>query len=430
MTDLISRAYDLLGQQDADGAITLLTGSREADAAGLLGELLLERGREGDASNAVHAFNCALNADPANVPWLRGLIAALVGAGQQEQAMEPCRVLLERRSDDAVGHRYMAAFMLAAGDREAALDHAREARFLAPRDLNIQTAVAGILSDAGEGVAAVELLDAALRQAHGADPSLSAGWVKLAHIWLGLAEPEKARKAAEEALLADPTDPAGAQALLDRMEAVTATDHLPPAFVRALFDTYADRFDRELVGKLRYDAPGALRALLLDMGVGPGAGRRILDAGCGTGLAGVAVRDMADHLAGFDLSPRMVDKARARDIYDVLWVGELVDSMRARPAAYDLVLAADVLVYVGDLGPVMAAAATTLADHGLFAFTCERTEADGFVLHEGRRFAHGEAHIRRTAQVAGLDLVHLAHHSTRIDRGQPVPGWIALARKA
>lgn len=425
MTDPISRAYDLLDQQDVDGAIALLANVQDADAAGLLGDLLLERAQ---MAAAAEAFTRALAADPMNVPWLRGLVAALVGGGQREQAMASCRRLLELRSDDAVGHRYMAALLLAVGERDAALDHAREARFLAPRDLDIQIAVAGILSEAGEGVAAVEILDAALRQAHAADPALSVGWVALARIWLGLAEPEKARKALAEALSADPDDAAGAKAMLDQLGEATETDHLPPAFVRALFDTYADRFDRELVGKLRYDAPGALRALLLEKGVG--AGRRVLDAGCGTGLAGVAIKDMASYLAGFDLSPRMVDKAKTRNIYDVLWVGELVDSMQARPAAYDLVLAADVLVYVGDLAPVMAAAAATLMPSGLFAFTCERTDLDGFILHEGRRFAHGEDHIRSAVRAAGLDLLHLAHHSTRIDRGQPVPGWIALAQKA
>lgn len=426
MTDPISRAYDLLGQQDRDGAIALLTTADDPAAAGLLGELLLEQGKPAAAADA---FGRALTADPDNVPWLRGQVGALIGAQRPAAALAACRHLLALRSDDAPGHRYMAALLLGQGDRDGALDHAREARFLAPRDLTIQTAVAGILADAGEAVAAVELLDAALRQGHPADPSLPAGWVALARIWQGLAEPAKARQALETALSVDPADPAGAQAMLDRLAATADPDHLPASFVRALFDTYADRFDRELVGKLRYDAPAALRALLLEKGMAPGQGLRILDAGCGTGLAGVAVKDMAAYLAGFDLSPRMVEKARARDLYDVLWVGELVDSMQARPATYDLVLAADVLVYVGDLGPVMAAAAATLVPGGLFAFTCERAAGPGFVLHEGRRFAHGEGHIRDQVGAAGLDLLHLAPHSTRIDRGQPVPGWIVLARK-
>lgn len=424
MSDAIARAYDLLYAQDRAGAIAVLRADDGAEAAGLLGELLLEAGQAVDAADALSR---AVATDPGHIPWRRALVTALMAAGQGLAALAQCRELLTRRPDDALGQVRMARLLLDQGDRNTALDHAREARFLAKGDLEITTATAAILTDADEALSAVEMLDAALRQAHPADPAQPAGWVALGKGWLHLGEPEKAAKAWQEALDLDEADPAGAAPLLAGLAGAGAQTSLPPAFVRALFDTYADRFDRELVGKLRYDAPQALRQLLLDQG--NLTGLRVLDAGCGTGLAGVAVRDMAAYLAGFDLSPRMVDKARGRDVYDALWVGELVASMADRPDAFDLVLAADVLVYVGDLAPVMIAAARTLVSGGRFAFTCERGDGPGFELHEGRRFAHGEAHIRDAVRAAGLTLTHLAHHSTRIDRGQPVPGWIALVTK-
>ncbi len=424
MSDAITRAYELLDCQDRAGAMACLRSAEGAEAAGLLGELLLE---DGQAADAAEALSQALAADPGHTPWHRALVTALMAAGRREAALLACRALLTRQPGDAAGQASMARLTLDAGDREAALAHAREARFLAPADLSIMTATALVLVDADEALAAVEMLDAALRHAHPADPAQPAGWVALGRAWQHLGEPEKAAKAWQAALDLDEADPAGAAPLLAGLAEAGRQTSLPPAFVRALFDTYADRFDRELVGKLRYDAPQALRQLLLDQQVP--AGGRVLDAGCGTGLAGVAVRDRADYLAGFDLSPRMVEKAQARAVYDALWVGELVDSMAARPDAFDLVLAADVLVYVGDLHPVMAAASVTLRPGGRFAFTCERAQGDGFALHEGRRFAHGEAHIKQTVQAAGLTLVHLAPHSTRIDRGNPVPGWIVLTRK-
>ncbi|OYQ37687.1 hypothetical protein CHU95_00535 [Niveispirillum lacus] len=424
MSDALARAYDLLDAQDRLGAMSCLREAHGAEAAGLLGELLLE---DGHAAEAAEALSRALAVDPAHTPWQRALVTALIMAGRRADALEACRSLLARRPDDAAGHSSMARLTLDLGDREAALAHAREARFLAPADLTILAATGHVLIDADEALMAVEMLDAALRQAHPADPAQPAAWVVLGKSWQHLGEPDKAEKAWQSALSLDDADPAGAASLLAGLAERGNQTSLPTAFVRALFDTYADRFDRELVGKLHYDAPQALRQLLTDQAVPTGG--RVLDAGCGTGLAGLAVRDRADYLAGFDLSPRMVEKAQARAVYDVLWVGDLVESMQSRPAAFDLVLAADVLVYVGDLTPVMSAAAQTLTPAGYFAFTCERSEGDGFCLHEGRRFAHGERHIRAAVEASGLRLAHLAPHSTRIDRGAPVPGWIALAIK-
>jgi predicted TPR repeat methyltransferase len=426
MTDAVAHAHDRLNQQDINGAIALLSAVVDTDdpeVAGLLGELLLEQGRSGEA---LPAFRRALMVQPENLACLRGVATALIREGEPAQAMAVCDEILSIRPYDATAHRYLARLKLAAGDRDAALEHAREARFLSPHDLDVAIDAALVLLDADEGLASVEMMDGALRHAHPSDPAVARANAALGRIWMGLGEPTKAMVALHAALEADPTDVAGATLVMAELSRNNATDHLPRAFVRALFDSYADRFERELVGKLRYDAPAALRQLLLSKGLTPDAGLRVLDTGCGTGLAGAAVRDLASHLAGFDIAPRMVEKARARGIYDTLWVGELVDSLLARPDAFDLILAADVLVYVGDLAPVMAAVATSLAGGGHFAFTCERGEGDGFLLHEGRRFAHGEAHIRKAVATAGMTLNHLVPFSARTDRGQPVPGWLAM----
>lgn len=425
MSDPVARAYMLLDAQDRAGAKAQLKTEDGAEAAGLLGELLLE---DGQAVPAATALRRAVADVPDHIPWRRALIAALIATGNGDEAAEHCHQLLARRPDDAATLAHMARLSLDAGDRAAALAYAREAGFLARGALEIVTTLALVMIDADEGLPAVEMLDAALRKAHAADTGAPMAWTTLGKAWQHLGEREKAGAAWRQALELDPSDRAGAGALFAGLAATEVPTSLPQAFVRALFDTYADRFDRELVGKLRYDAPQALRQLLLAQGAV--AGLRILDAGCGTGLAGVQLRDMAAYLAGFDLSPRMVEKARERKIYDALWVGDLIGSMSDRPGSFDLVIAADVFVYVGDLRATIIAAATALAPAGRLAFTCERTQELGFQLHEGRRFAHSEAHIREVVAAAGLTLIHLADHSTRIDRGNPVPGWIALATKA
>ena len=152
-----------------------------------------------------------------------------------------------------------------------------------------------------------------------------------------------------------PTQPilSAVQALIDRIEG-DPTETMSQAYVRALFDRYADRFDEDLTIRLKYQAPQVLRAMV-DQIPGDRARRQldVLDVGCGTGLAGVAFRSLARRLHGSDLAPRMVEKARRRGVYDHLEVAELVEGIARTPRAWDLVVAADVLVYVGDLAPVM-----------------------------------------------------------------------------
>ncbi|MEJ0072377.1 MAG: methyltransferase domain-containing protein [Pseudomonadota bacterium] len=109
----------------------------------------------------------------------------------------------------------------------------------------------------------------------------------------------------------------------------------PEGYVAALFDGYAARFENELVGNLHYRAPEILHALFAPH-VALGTKLDIVDLGCGTGLGGAAFRSLARRLDGIDLSPRMIEQARARAIYQDLTVGELVAGLLARdPARYD-----------------------------------------------------------------------------------------------
>lgn len=172
-----------------------------------------------------------------------------------------------------------------------------------------------------------------------------------------------------------------------------AIDKAPEAYVEALFDAFADRFDHHLVDLLEYRAPAVLVELIARHGQHFG---RILDLGCGTGLAAPHLARFGGAITGVDLSSAMLAKAAERGGYAVLTRAEATAFLQTHPGAFDLIAAADVLIYFGDLGAVIAAAAGALSPGGLLAFSVERGQ-DGWTLLPSARYAHADAYVRATA---------------------------------
>src|SRR5690606_13341208 len=123
-------------------------------------------------------------------------------------------------------------------------------------------------------------------------------------------------------LAIDPLDHGGAAVRLASMGRGEAPDKAPDAYVATLFDQTAEVFDEVLVGQLGYSVPQQLR-LVLDH-LQPGQTGRVLDLGCGTGLMGEELRDMAGHITGVDISENMVAIAWEREVYDDLFICEAV----------------------------------------------------------------------------------------------------------
>jgi len=195
----------------------------------------------------------------------------------------------------------------------------------------------------------------------------------------------------------------------------------PWAFVRGLFDEYAEHFDGALVKTLNYRGHEQVCAPLAALHPAPFASA--LDLGCGSGLAAPLLRPLAARLAGVDLSPRMLARAAATRLYDELHTGELVAHLRTSGARHDLVVACDVFIYVGDLGPVFDAVAPVLAPGGVFAFTVEEGHADiGYDLLPTLRYAHSEAYVRELAQACGLRVTRVARAPLREGHGEAIAG--------
>jgi predicted TPR repeat methyltransferase len=278
------------------------------------------------------------------------------------------------------------------------------------------------LAGQGDLAAAADLLEQTLELA----PGYAAAWFTLGEVRDRLGDRDGAVAAFQKAAAADPKDRHGAKLHLIRLGAAPATA-MPESYVRILFDGYAPKFDRALTEGLSYRAPELLLGAVQASGVTMKFASA-LDLGCGTGLGGVAFKPFCDSLTGVDLSPAMLAQARAKNIYGRLAEGDVVAFLQAETAQYDLVLAADVYMYLDDLYPVLKAATAVLKPNATIAFSVETHDGDGIMLRDTLRYAHGATHVRGAIEQAGLTLVSLDSAATRTERGVPVPGLIAVVR--
>jgi predicted TPR repeat methyltransferase len=287
-------------------------------------------------------------------------------------------------------------------------------------------AYAKAAAEEGGWSAAAELFEQALELA----PHWAAAWFALGEAREKLGDLDAAAQAFRETLVADPADAQGAMARLALIGRGDAPGALPQAYVARLFDDYAPRFDKHLTDNLGYRAP----ALIAEALSAVASDRRFasaLDLGCGTGLMGEALQGRIGHLTGVDLSAAMIAKARDRGIYDRLVVGDAAAMLgREPPGISDLIVAADAIVYVGDLAPLFAAVARALASGGLFAFSVETCEGDGFKLEPTMRFTHSRSYVETTAREGGLKPLLVRSASTRREAGADAPGLICVFGRA
>ncbi|HLP68777.1 MAG TPA: methyltransferase [Rhizobium sp.] len=228
----------------------------------------------------------------------------------------------------------------------------------------------------------------------------------------------------------DPEDHGGAAVRIAALGRGETPPKAPDAYVETLFDQHAEAFEDILVEQLGYTVPMMVRQRLQALGLGPF--RRMLDLGCGTGLTGGALRDMAGDITGIDISENMVELAHEKDLYETLYVAEVEDFLEDNDEeAFDLITATDVLPYLGALEPLFFGASENMVPGGIFAFSSETLPAgDGraYIVGPHQRFLHSEAYIRERLQQTGFEIIEVGDINVRMQDGEPSPGHLVLAR--
>ncbi|WP_170986368.1 class I SAM-dependent methyltransferase [Rhizobium sp. LC145] len=243
---------------------------------------------------------------------------------------------------------------------------------------------------------------------------------------------DAAVKAYEDVLAIDPEDHGGAAVRIAALGRGETPPKAPDAYVETLFDQHAESFEDILVDQLGYAVPVMVRQRLQELKLGPF--KRMLDLGCGTGLTGGTLRDMADDITGIDISENMVEIAHEKDLYETLYVAEVEDFLEDNDdEPFDLVTATDVLPYLGALEPLFFGAAENMVPGGIFVFSSETLpkETSGersYVVGPHQRFLHSEAYIRSRLTDTGFEILEISEINVRMQDGNPSPGHLVIAR--
>ena len=393
----------------------------EAPSWLMLGNLL---SGQGDPGEAEAAFRQALDRD-ALIPEAHFGMALLCFAQHRfDEAVAHLRVTVALDPTQTVAAVCLGQALYATGDFAASATAFEAAAALAPLNGNAHrryarartftTMLAGRVDEALAAYPGIAGSEAEERSAilYAAFSLFSAGGHRAAAIEIGRLR-----------LADDPGDPIQ-RYLLD---ALCGQPHAsaPVDYLEHYFDQFAPEFDEKLVEILCYRVPQHLQALV--------ATHRnhfddMLDLGCGTGLAAPHLVTFGGPVTGVDLSSRMLVEAAKRGLYHALVKAEALAYLQEHPARHDLVFAADVLTYSGDLEPLFAAVARTLKTRGIFAANFETAEDQDVILLSSGRFAHEPSSVLR---LADRDFILLADQSEAIRRegNQTVHGRLLVLQR-
>lgn len=360
-------------------------------------------------------FEAALELAPGRASVLFNLGATHFRLGQMHEALPLLAQATAADPAQADAWTHLGLVQVALAQWRGAVDAMQRALALTPQNAALWLLCGRAQLRLGDADAAMRAYDRALAIA----PGLGEAWSERGSLLRELGRNDEAARCFEQAIALGFETELNAYYLASvRGQGAPAAP--PRRYVEALFDDYAADFEAHLTDQLRYSAHASLLRPLLQQG---GRHRIVLDLGCGTGLCGTLIRPLADAVDGVDVSRAMLEKTRQLGVYRDLTHADLVSFVSETGRSYDLVLAADVFIYVGELAAVFKSVRRILARGGSFALTVELPPAgQDFCLLPSLRYAHSKNYIQNLAKASGFVIAHAFEAPLRYDQQRPVQG--------
>jgi predicted TPR repeat methyltransferase len=349
---------------------------------------------------------------------------ALKATGRIEEAIIAFEKAIAINPNFALAHNNIGNVLAIGGNRDDAIVSFRKAIALEPGYAQAYFNLGNLLCETEQPDEAISCF----RQAIALEPDFPEAINNLAKLLVDKGDNTEAVSLFERVLKLDKNNGVALHLLAALQGKTTIT--APQSYVVGLFNGAAEYFDHHLVDELEYKVPQYLQTAVNTVLNEKNNSMDILDLGCGTGLCGPLFRQQAKKLVGVDLAPNMLRQAAERNVYDQLITDDISSVLRKTKTAYDIVLAADVFIYVGELKQIFEAMENALKPGGLFAFSIESgNDSDHFTLLPTGRYAHSIDYIRTLAEATGLREVQNDARVLRTDRGASINGYVMVFKK-
>jgi predicted TPR repeat methyltransferase len=430
LDDALALAVRLQRAGNVDDAETLYrrilaVAPDQPDALNFLGIISMHFGR---VDEAIDFIGRSIAADPSQGERYSNLGNVLLAAERIDEAVDAYERAILLSPSHAAAYNNLGIIYRAQRRYDQAERAYARAIELDPAHVEAYTNFGNLFAARGDIPAAIKHHAKALTlRPH--DPD-SKTHIAFAYAMIG--DIEGAARIYREWLEQEPNHP-GVRHLLAACSGVDVPPRAPDDYIESTFDSFSTSFDAKLAS-LEYRAPQLVADAVAIAAGEPAKRLAVLDAGCGTGLCGPLLAPYASRIDGVDLSGGMLDRARARGVYDALVKAELTQHLQSRTEEYDLVVSADTLVYFGVLADVVLAAARALRPGGLLVFTVEKAAEpdapDGHRINPHGRYSHTRSYVERVLADAAFAQTTIKDDELRMENGVPVPGLVVTARKA
>ncbi len=376
----------------------------------LLALLYFEQGDLGEASDW---FRITVTLAPEAAPAHYNLGVIFFEQEEYLKAAEAYEQAASLSPEDADIFFNLALAWKKLGEYEKALDCYEKVLSLNPDDNETLYNMGILYKDMDQPAASIRLFEQATLN----NPDHAQALNNLGYLYHREGDTEKAIATYKKLIALNHHAPMAAH-MLAALSGLT-TSSAPSEYVRDVFDSFSDHYDESLVDRLGYTTPALLRELLISKDI-----RRFattLDMGCGTGLSGRAFQDLTDNLIGLDLSPKMLSFAAQKELYNSLHETDIRAFLRESNESFDLFLAADVFVYIGDLSEIFSLVKKRAGAEGIFLLSTELADHD-FCLKPSGRYGHAESYIRQLAQDKGFTIREVRAANIRKEKGEWIPG--------